>query len=77
MDLIFNCDVAKVKMGHLHIAEVSTDIGVNGRYLTKSGEAWIPVMGEFHFSRFPCEQWEDEILKMKAGGITRCFAATQ
>jgi len=71
MNLIFDCsNLVKIKSGHLHVAEVETDIGVTNRYLTKGGEPWIPVMGEFHFSRFPCEQWEDEILKMKAGGIT-------
>jgi len=30
----------------------------------------VPVIGEFHFSRYPSEMWEDEIKKMKAGGIT-------
>ena len=45
------------------------EIGVNSRYLTLDGEPWLPVMGEFHFARFPDEFWEDELLKMKAGGI--------
>ncbi len=44
-------------------------LGVNSRYLTLNGEPWLPVMGEFHFSRYPREQWEDEILKMKAAGV--------
>lgn len=26
-------------------------------------------MGEFHFSRYPEDEWEDEILKMKAAGV--------
>ncbi|MGC1659337.1 MAG: beta-galactosidase [Candidatus Acidiferrales bacterium] len=30
---------------------------------------WLPVMGEFHFSRYPEAYWEEEILKMKAGGV--------
>jgi beta-galactosidase len=30
---------------------------------------WIPVVGEFHFARYPREEWKDELLKMKAGGI--------
>jgi hypothetical protein len=46
------------------------EIGVNSRYLTKDANPWIPVMGEFHYVRVPHQQWEDEILKMKAGGIT-------
>jgi beta-galactosidase len=44
-------------------------IGVNSRYLTLDGKPWLPVMGEFHFSRYPRAQWEDEILKMKAAGV--------
>lgn len=44
-------------------------LSVNSRFLAFDGEPWLPVMGEFHYSRFPEELWEDEILKMKAGGI--------
>jgi beta-galactosidase GanA len=50
------------------------EIAANNRYLTRSGAPWLPVMGEFHFSRFPAEAWEDGLLKIKAGGIT--IAAT-
>ncbi|MGB7284229.1 MAG: beta-galactosidase [Candidatus Acidiferrum sp.] len=44
-------------------------LGANSRYLTLDGAPWFPVMGEFHFSRYPESGWEEEILKMKAGGI--------
>jgi hypothetical protein len=44
-------------------------IGVNSRYLTLDGKPWLPVMGEFHFSRYPALRWEEEILKMKAAGV--------
>jgi hypothetical protein len=44
-------------------------IGVNSRYLTRDGKPWLPVMGEFHFSRYPRAQWEEELLKMKAAGV--------
>ena len=44
-------------------------IEVNSRYLILDGKPWLPVMGEFHFSRYPEAQWEDELLKMKAAGI--------
>jgi beta-galactosidase len=44
-------------------------LGANSRYLTLDGKPWFPVMGEFHYSRYPAEYWEEEILKMKAGGI--------
>jgi hypothetical protein len=45
------------------------EIGVNSHYLTLDGDPWLPVMGEFHFSRDPDALWEDDLLKMKAGGI--------
>jgi beta-galactosidase len=45
-------------------------IGMNSRYLTLNGKPWLPVMGEFHFSRVPEAQWEPEILKMKAAGVS-------
>src|ERR1039458_4134511 len=44
-------------------------LDVNSRYLTLDGEPWLPVMGEFHFSRYPESKWEEEILKMKAAGV--------
>jgi len=45
------------------------EINANSRYLTFAGKPWFPVMGEFHFSRYPRESWDNELLKMKAGGI--------
>ena len=45
-------------------------IGINSRYLTLNGAGWFPVMGEFHFSRYPEAEWETELLKMKAAGVT-------
>jgi hypothetical protein len=44
-------------------------LDVNSRYLTLDGKPWLPVMGEFHFSRYPESRWEEEILKMKAAGV--------
>lgn len=51
------------------ISPSGVTLGLNSRYLTLNGKPWLPVMGEFHFSRYPREQWEDEILKMKAAGV--------
>lgn len=39
-------------------------------YLTRNSRPLIPVMGEFHFSRYPRQYWEQELQKMKAGGVT-------
>ncbi|MDO6412847.1 beta-galactosidase [Sphingomonas sp. BIUV-7] len=61
------------RSAHLHMgagAGPHGTIGVNNRYLTRDRRPWLPVMGEFHFSRFPASGWEDEILKMKAAGVS-------
>ena len=34
----------------------------------KNGKRFLPVMGEFHYSRYEPEDWEEELLKMRAGG---------
>jgi len=75
---IYKIDVSKIKnteirTGYFNMG-TSTDargriISVNNRYLTINGIAQIPVMGELQYSRMPKERWEDEILKMKAGGV--------
>jgi beta-galactosidase len=44
-------------------------INANSHYLTLDGHPWLPVMGEIHYSRFPMEEWETALRKMKAGGI--------
>lgn len=44
-------------------------ISVNNDYISINQQPFFPIMGEFHFSRYPHEYWEESILKMKAGGI--------
>ena len=39
--------------------------GWTKQYLTKDGKPWLPVMGEFHFSRYPHCYWREELEKMK------------
>jgi hypothetical protein len=63
----------KIIRGHLDLGgrNINGDtIGVNSFYLERNGEPFIPVIGEFHFSRYPHQYWDEEIKKMKAGGIT-------
>ena len=43
--------------------------GYTDKYLLHNEKAWFPVMGEMHFSRCREQDWEKEILAMKAGGI--------
>ncbi|ESQ78895.1 beta-galactosidase [Asticcacaulis sp. YBE204] len=44
-------------------------IEVNSQYLRIGGKPVVPVMGEFHYTRFPHAYWEEQILKMKAAGV--------
>jgi len=43
--------------------------GFTNYYMTRNGRPSIPLVGEFHYSRFSCLYWEEELRKMKAGGI--------
>ena len=42
---------------------------VNSRYIERDGRPWMPVMGEFHYSRCPEGEWTDELRRMRAGGV--------
>ncbi len=48
----------------------------NNRYLTKNGEPWFPIMGEFHYSRYPSRYWDESLGKIKAGGVNVVSAYT-
>lgn len=52
-----------------HVAPNGASIELNSRYLIRDGKPWLPVMGEIHYTRVPERDWEEEILKMKAGGV--------
>ncbi len=65
--------LAPVETGYLKMGgrnPAGTELGVNSRYLTRDGRPWIPVMGEFQYARYPRGQWDEELEKMKAGGVT-------
>ncbi len=73
----YSIDISKKKLqiisGHLKLGTNKNPSGetldANSFYFIKNGKPWFPVMGEFHFSRYPRGQWEESILKMKAAGI--------
>jgi hypothetical protein len=44
-------------------------ITADSNSLRLDGRPWTPVMGEFHYARYPANEWREELLKMKAGGI--------
>lgn len=62
----------KIYAGHLKLGGSNPKgerIAVNNYYLTIGNKPFIPITGEFHFSRYPAHYWEESIRKMKAGGI--------
>lgn len=65
--------VAAPTTGHLKLGSSVSPKGerlaVNNQYLSLNGQPWLPVMGEFHYTRSPAESWEAELHKMKAAGI--------
>jgi hypothetical protein len=59
--------------GHLRLGEpegTPDRIDADSRSLWRGEQPWFPVMGEFHYSRYPRAQWKDELRKIRAGGIT-------
>ena len=61
-----------VLRGHLRMGDTSPDgetIEVTSQAIERNGKRWIPVMGEYHFSRDARENWGRELAKMRAGGV--------
>ena len=44
-------------------------LSVNSFYFEKNGKPFFPVSGEFHYSRMDERRWEDELIKMRMGGV--------
>lgn len=59
----------EVIKNHLKMGPTATSITADSRSLIINGKRAMPVMGEFHFSRYPENEWREELLKMKMGGI--------
>ncbi len=58
---------------HLNMGGENPDgqrIDVTSLYFTRGGKPWIGVMGEYHFARDSRGNWQSELCKMKAGGVT-------
>lgn len=59
------------KPGYLTGANPQGDIiSFTNYYMERNGKPHFGICGEFHYCRYNQEQWEDELLKMKMGGIT-------
>ncbi len=62
----------EIKTGHLNLGGTNPaggSMSFNSFYMELDGQPFIPIMGEIHFSRVPNRTWEEEILKVKAGGV--------
>lgn len=44
-------------------------ISVTSHYLEWNGQPWLPIMGEFQYSRHPCRYWEEGLRKIHAAGV--------
>ncbi len=49
--------------------KVGDEISFTNYYMQKNGRPFYGISGEFHFSRMDDSYWEDEIAKMKMGGL--------
>lgn len=61
-----------ITSGHLNLGGINPSgdkVAFNSYYMTMSEKPFIPIMGEIHYLRQPHQYWEEQILKMKAGGI--------
>ena len=62
-----------IKTGYFHMGTAVSPkggkLGINNLYLTHDGAPWLPVMGEFHYSRSPASSWLAELQKMKSAGV--------
>jgi beta-galactosidase len=65
-------EAPEVFSGHLSLGGTSPDgetLAFTNYYMTRNNHPCMPVMGEFHLSRFPRQYWAHELRKMQAGGI--------
>ncbi|GCL62707.1 beta-galactosidase [Pseudaquabacterium pictum] len=44
-------------------------LAIDSQHLSLDGRPWMPVMGEFHYSRCPAGEWATELAKLRAGGV--------
>ncbi|WP_201307527.1 beta-galactosidase [Companilactobacillus farciminis] len=45
------------------------EFSFTNHYMVRDNHPFFGICGEFHFSRYNCDEWEDELIKMKMGGI--------
>ncbi|MBN1310975.1 MAG: beta-galactosidase [Anaerolineae bacterium] len=61
-----------IHTGHLKMGgsdRQGNRLDLTNYYLTLNGKPFFVTSGEFHYSRYPEAYWEEELLKIKTGGI--------
>jgi Glycosyl hydrolases family 35/Beta-galactosidase, domain 2 len=73
---IYPIDINKpdkvITSGHLHLGgsdPAGNTLAVTNSYVSWNGKPRFFISGEFHYSRCLLEDWETELLKIKAGGV--------
>ena len=71
MQFIKACLLSRPFFEEIGLMKITADskLGFDAISLLVDGKRWFPVMGEMHFSRYPKKNWEEELCKMKAGGV--------
>ena len=62
-----------IQRGHFGPAQVNArgeTFEVNSFFIERNGQPWLPMMGEFQYSRYPRAEWDTELRKLWAGGVT-------
>ena len=70
--IVVSGDKKNIFAGHIKLGGVNPSgerISFTNYYMEKNGEPFFGICGEFHFSRYDERYWEDEIIKMKMGGV--------
>lgn len=63
----------EIRRGHLRQGGLSPSgeqFEVNSYFISLNGRPYFGVSGEFQFSRCPSRYWEEELRKIKAGGVS-------
>lgn len=54
----------------MQATELGKEVTWDRYSLMMDGRRVCPVMGEVHYSRIPANEWQEEVRKMKEGGVT-------
>ena len=63
----------EILRGHVSLGgrnPAGNSLAVTSSHLEFDGVPVVPAMGEFQFSRYPCLAWDEELVKLKMGGLT-------